>query len=377
VSDAAPAQPYPLRRPSGLSVRARLTVSYAAFIVVVGIAFVVVGFLLLRFVPDGNSVSAGGGYVPNRSDLLTVFVNYTSWALLLLAAVGLGGGWIVAGRMLRPLTRITAAARLARDGSLDHRIHLPGRQNELAELADTFDDMLGRVQLSVDEQRRFAANASHELRTPHAVIRTMLEVAQLDPEGRNVDVLLSRITEMNERSIVLTEALLSLADADRHQDPLIVVDLGSLSSAVVDELAEIAAQANVRIDAQIVAVKVRGDSTLLRQLVANLVQNAVVHNHANGSVHVSTGLTPDGAIVLEVDNTGEPLDEATLATLTEPFARGAARTRRANGHHVGSGLGLAIVASIARVHSATLVLSPRPGGGLHARVLFPPTSIDS
>ena len=358
-------------RPRGLSVRMQLTLSYAAFIVVVGIAFFGVGFLLLRFVPDEALVTVDGtGFAPTRSDLLEVFVRYALLALVLLAALGLGGGWFVAGRMLTPLTRITEVARLARDGSLDQRIQMPGRQNELAELADTFDEMLGRVGLAVDEQRRFAANASHELRTPHAVIRTMLEVARADPDGRDVDVLLSRIDEMNERSIVLTEALLTLADADNHSADLTDLELAPLVSASVDELGETASRAGVHVEMRLAPAAVRGDETLLRQLISNLVQNAIVHNKAGGRVDVSTTSTPNGDVVLEVGNTGDRVDEAALATYTEPFTRGGGRTRRADTQHVGSGLGLAIVASIVRAHGATLELAPRYDGGLIARVIF-------
>jgi two-component system sensor histidine kinase VanS len=374
VADAPPPVPA-RRRPAGLSVRAQLTLSYAAFVVIVGVAFFFVGFLLLRFVPDGNLLTGTGGFVPTRSDLLDVFVKYAVLALVLLAIIGLGGGWLLAGRMLGPLGRITATARLARDGRLDQRIRMPGRQNELAELADAFDDMLDRVQLSVEEHRRFAANASHELRTPHAVIRTMLEVARADPEGRDVDVLLGRIDQMNERSIVLTEALLTLADADHDTARLTTLDLVPVTSAVIDENTETADQAGVRISTQLAPGIVRGDETLLRQLISNLVQNAIVHNRADGTVQVSTARAPHGGMVLEVTNTGAPLDEEALATFTEPFTRGAGRTRRRGERHVGSGLGLAIVASVARVHGATLDLTPRDGGGLRARVTFPAAGV--
>jgi two-component system sensor histidine kinase VanS len=358
-------------RPRGLSVRMQLTLSYAAFIVVVAIAFFAVGFLLLRFVPDGNLTALDGGFAPARIDLLRVFVRYALLAILLLAVLGLGGGWILAGRMLKPLSRITEAARLVRDGSLDQRIRMPGRRNELAELADTFDEMLARVQLSVDEQRRFAANASHELRTPHAVIRTMLEVARADPEGRDNDRLLERIDEMNERSIVLTEALLALADADNHSGRLAVFDLAPSVTAVVEEFGDNARMARVRVSAHTTQAPVAGDAILLRQLVANLVQNAIVHNHADGAVEVSTTRGADGGGILRVSNTGAPLDARALETFTEPFVRGAGRTRRVDGH-AGSGLGLALVASIVSLHGATLELAPRPGGGLFASVAFPP-----
>jgi two-component system sensor histidine kinase VanS len=359
----------------GLSFRAQLTLSYAAFVVIVGVALFVVGFLLLRFVPDGTIVLSDGGFTPARSDLLKVFVRYALLALGLLAILGLGGGWLLAGRMLRPLTAVTSAARAARIGTLDQRIALPGRRNELTELADEFDAMLDRVEHSVEEQRRFAANASHELRTPNTVVRTMLEVARADPAAVDLDVLLSRIQSMNERSIALTEALLLLAAADHHQGGGGPVALAPLVEGVVNEAAVAADRAGVSLDLhERDPGYVWGDAGLLRQLAENLVQNAIVHNHEGGAVHVSM-TTPSAGMgsVLEVSNTGADLTESTLATFTQPFTRGAGRTRRADARHVGSGLGLAIVSSIARAHGATLSLSPREGGGLLARVGFPAT----
>ena len=144
-----------------------------------------------------------------------MFVRYAWWAMGLLVVFGLVGGWLLAGVVLRPLDRITDAARRARDGDLDHRVALPGRRDELTDLADTLDAMLDRVEHTIDEERRFAANASHELRTPHAIIRTMVEVAQADPAGRDVDAVLERIGATNDRAIASTEALLTLARVGR------------------------------------------------------------------------------------------------------------------------------------------------------------------
>jgi two-component system sensor histidine kinase VanS len=174
---------------------------------------------------------------------------------------------------------------------------------------------------------------------------------------------------------VLTEALLTLADADHDTARLTTLDLVPVTSAVIDENTETADQAGVRISTQLAPGIVRGDETLLRQLISNLVQNAIVHNRADGTVQVSTARAPHGGMVLEVTNTGAPLDEEALATFTEPFTRGAGRTRRRGERHVGSGLGLAIVASVARVHGATLDLTPRDGGGLRARVTFPAAGV--
>ncbi len=168
-------------RAPGLSVRLKLTLSYAAFVVIVGIAVFVVGFLVLRFLPEGNLYSESGSFTPGRGDLVDVFVRYAWYAVLALAIVGLGGGWVVSGLMLRPLHRITDAARAVRDGDLAHRVDLPGPRDELTDLADTFDAMLARIEETLEAQKRFAANASHELRTPHATMRTLLEVARADP----------------------------------------------------------------------------------------------------------------------------------------------------------------------------------------------------
>ncbi|MGY1812476.1 HAMP domain-containing protein, partial [Blastococcus sp. SYSU D00820] len=176
-------------RAAGPSVRLRLTLSYAGFLLLAGTLLLgVVWLFLLRYVPDGVIVTGGsregtpGLFVPNRSDLQRAFVPKAAAALAFLLGFGLAGGWLLAGRMLAPLTRITDATRLAAQGSLAHRIRLPGPRDEFRELADAFDGMLARLEAHVAEQRRFAANASHELRTPLAISQTLLEVAR--PGGR-------------------------------------------------------------------------------------------------------------------------------------------------------------------------------------------------
>lgn len=355
-------------RPRGLSVRAQLTLSYAALLVLVGLVLFAIGLLILRFIPEGNLIVVGGAFAPGRDDLIEVYVRYCLGGILALAAIGLGGGWLLAGRMLRPLRRITEAALRARDGDWQYRIRMPGRQNELAALADAFDDMLGRVQRSVDEQRRFAANASHELRTPHAIMRTMLEVARADPEGRNTDELLARLDETNDRSIELIEALLALAATEHYDPPSTTVDLDELVAGVVAD-ARVRAARPVSIETTLDGGEVVGDATLVRQLVANLVQNAVIHNHAAGTVWISTTRTAHET-VLTVVNTGEELDRALVDTLTAPFVRGRGRARRP-GDGGGSGLGLAIVSSIVRAHRGSLTLESRVGGGLTVRVALP------
>jgi len=360
----------PARRERGLSIRLRLTLSYAAFVVVVGIAFVVVGFLLLRFVPDDNIViSDGGAAAPNRGDLLEVFVRYTVAALLVLAVIGLAGGWVVAGIMLRPITRITAAARRVRDGSLDHRIRMPGRRNELVELADTFDEMLDRLTDAFEVQQRFAANASHELRTPLAVTSTLLDVALRSPDDQDYPWLLERLRITNDRAVGLTESLLRLADANAINAASGPVAVADLVRAAVGENAAEAARRDVTITTVLEPATVRGDAALLAQLVANLVQNAVRHSGAGGSAAIDTHPDPlRTVVVLRVESTGSVIAPATAGRLAEPFLRGAGRVANAE---KGNGLGLALVKRIADVHGGSLAIEPRGGGGLVITVELP------
>ena len=367
----APRRTAAVGRPAGLSLRMQLTLSYAAFIVVVGLAFVVVGFLLLRFVPEGNlSLDDGvGGAVPDRSDLMRVFVKYTVWALLLLAVLGLGGGWIVAGSMLKPLTRITEAARLVRDGSLDHRIRLPGGQNELAGLADTFDEMLDRLYEAFAVQERFAANAAHELRTPLAVTATMLEVALRDPEVQDYPALLQRLRITNDRAVGLTESLLRLADANAISAVAEPVALDRVVGTAVAENTDEAVRRGVAITPRLGAAPVVGDPDLLAQLAANLVQNAVRHSGAAGSAVVSTDTDGHrGTVCLRVESTGATFTAQAAARLAEPFLRGAGRVVTGDR---GYGLGLALVQRIAEVHGGSLAIVPRAGGGLVITVELP------
>ncbi|RPF19906.1 sensor histidine kinase [Myceligenerans xiligouense] len=373
------------RRSPGPSVRLKLTLSYAGFLVVAGAALFAGLLAVLRFVPDENLYVYDGGFAPNRSDLLEVAVPTSGAALVFLAIVGLAGGWVLSGRMLAPLDRISQAAALAADGSLTHRVALEGPDDELRRLADTFDVMLGRLQHAFDEQRRFTANASHELRTPHTVTKSLLEVALADREGRDVDRLLTRLHETNERSIVLVESLLQLARLDHDELPTDPTDLSDVVREAVtvrETLATAAAEAAPgaspggaegaapELVTALDPAPVQGDHVLLVQLVANLLGNAARHNlPAGGRIEARTGHDAAGRPTLVVENTGAVLDPALVATLTEPFVRGSARTR-GRSRPVGSGLGLAVVSSIARAHAANLTLRPRPGGGLVVAVTF-------
>jgi two-component system, OmpR family, sensor histidine kinase VanS len=201
-------------RASGLSVRLKLTLSYAGFLMLAGtLLLAVVWAFLLRYVPEYLVPSPMS--IPDRSDLLRAFAPKAAAALAFLMVFGLLGGWLLAGRMLAPLTRITNATRLAANGSLSQRIRLEGRNDEFRELADAFDTMLARLEAQVAEQQRFAANASHELRTPLAITQTLLDVARSEP-NRDDGELVERLHAVNSRAIELTEALLLLSRAGQR-----------------------------------------------------------------------------------------------------------------------------------------------------------------
>lgn len=357
----------PVDRRPGPSVRLKLALSYAGFLAVAGaLLLAVVWVYLLRYVPDNSQGLLGVS--PNRYLLVRTFFPAAAVAMAFLLVFGLAGGWILAGRMLAPLTRIRDAARLAGSGSLSHRIRLRGRRDEFRELSDAFDSMLGQLESRVAEQQRFAANASHELRTPLAISRALLDVARRDPT-RDRDELIERLNSVNTRAIELTEALLLLSRGDRGTFTRERVDLSLLAEEAAETLLPLAEQRRITLDVTGGAAPVDGSAELLLRLVANLVQNAVVHNlPADGTVTVRTGTHGDTS-VLRVENTGLPLPPELVPTLTEPFRRGTERVRA--DEHAGVGLGLAIVHSIVRAHGGTLDLAPRPAGGLLVTVRLP------
>ena len=355
-----------MHRPPGLSVRLRLTLSYAGFLMVAGVLLLaVVWVFLLRYVPAG--VNGPGTFGPNRGDLVRAFTPKAELALGFLLVFGLLGGWILAGSMLAPLTRITHATRLAANGSLSHRIQLEGRNDEFRELADAFDTMLARLEAQVAEQQRFAANASHELRTPLAITQTLLDVARSDPD-RDSGELIDRLRFVNTRAIELTEALLLLSRADQRAFAPEHVDLSLMAEEATETLLPVAEARGVAIETSGDVTHTLGSPVLLQQLATNLVHNAIVHNlPAHGTVWVATSVHPD-RVVLTVENTGEKLTPQLVSTLTEPFQRG---TGRIHTDHDGAGLGLAIVKSITQAHDGTLTLTPRAAGGLCATVQLP------
>ena len=344
-----------------LTVRLRLTLSYAALLVIAGAVIAVIIYAVMRFVPNYPLTAANprdAGPVATRGEILDTVVKLSAYALALLAVVGMAAGWIIAGYMLRPLQEITAAARLAAQGSLDHRIGLGGVKDEFTDLSDTFDDMLERLQRSFEQYRRFAANASHELRTPHAVMKTMLEVAMADPDHQDVRELSRRLHETNQRGIDIVEALLALAALNNRTVELTSVDLADVTRQVAKDL-------EIIFEGELADSVVRGNRVLLHQLVGNLLQNAI--RHGTGSVTVST--TARG--VLTVSNAGPVLDPAKVRTFTEPFTRAARVATRQPGQQTGNGLGLALVSAIVDAHHGTLDLTANPTGGLTVTVTVP------
>src|SRR5512132_3800534 len=366
-------------RAPGLSVRLKLTLSYAGFLMLAGaLLLAAVWVFLLRDVPVG-------AFVPNFSDLLRAFDPHNfgprvfgpaaAAVLAFLLVFGLLGGWILAGRMLAPLSRITDATRVAATGSLSHRIRLPGGRDEFRELADAFDTMLARLEAHVAEQQRFAANASHELRTPLAVTQTLLDVARNDPNRDNGE-LVDRLHVVNTRAIDLTEALLLLSRADQRSFTREHVDLSLIAEEATETLLPLAEKRGLTLKTSSEMTPTVGSHALLLQLSTNLVHNAIVHNlPEQGTVWVTTSVHPK-SVVLTVENTGEKLTPQAVSTLVEPFRRGTERIRT---DHPGVGLGLAIVKSITEAHDGSLTLTPRAAGGLcvtvQLRAAPPPTRL--
>jgi len=350
-------------RAPGLSVRLKLTLSYAGFLLLAGAVLLTAGYFSLSRGVHPSVIFM----VRSHAELLHDFAPIAAAVMGFLLVFGLLGGWLLAGRMLAPLAHITDATRTAATGSLSHRIRLEGPNDEFRELADSFDVMLARLEAHVAEQQRFAANASHELRTPLAITQTLLDVARSDP-NRNTDELVDRLRVVNTRAIDLTEALLLLSRADQRAFTREHVDLSLVAEEAAETLLPLAEKRGLTIETSGDPVAAIGSHALLLQLSTNLVHNAIVHNlPEQGAVWVTTSVQPKSA-VLTVENTGEQLTPQMVDTLAEPFLRGTERLRPA---HAGDGLGLAIVKSITHAHDGTLTLTPRAAGGLRVTVQLP------
>jgi two-component system sensor histidine kinase VanS len=386
---------WPLR-----TVRLRLTLLYSGLFVVSGAVLLAITYVLVRRAGGPDLVVAGGGphgpagpralekalanpdvarYVRHaaeqqysralqaHADDLHQLLVRSGIALAIMTVVSIALGWLVAGRVLRPLRAMTATTRQISGRNLHERLALSGPRDELKDLADTIDGLLARLEAHVAEQQRFAANASHELRTPLAVTQTLLDVARSDP-NRDDRELVERLHAVNTRATHLTEALLLLSRAGQRSFTREDVDLSLMAEEAIETLLPLAEERGVTIETSVEMTPTIGSRALLLQLSTNLVHNAIVHNlPEGGAVWVSTGARPD-VVELTVENTGETLTRQRVSTLVEPFLRGSERIRA---DHAGVGLGLAIVESITQAHDGTLTLTPRAAGGLRVTVQLP------
>jgi signal transduction histidine kinase len=295
----------------------------------------------------------------------------TQYAIALAAMTGLSVllGWGVAGRVLRPLQRITATAQRVSQDNLDERIGLEGPRDELKELADTFDGMLERLSGAFASQRRFVANASHELRTPLTVIRTELEVTLADPNATTGELrtMAETVRDATLETERLIQALLTLARSEGGAARRDALDLADAARLALAQTGSEAAARHLDVRPTLDPAPVRGDRRLLERLVANLVENAVGHNREGGTVEVRTSQAA-GRSTVEVRNDGEVIPPEALSALLEPFQR---LDRGARGDGVGLGLGLSIVRSVAEAHGGSVELRARPSGGLVVRVSLP------
>jgi two-component system sensor histidine kinase VanS len=369
------------------TVRLRLTLLYGGLFLISGVVLLAITYLIFRNASGVNLIVPNGSTHGSPAQDAATELRYTELvrrstdaihqgllrslivlAIMTVASIALG--WLVAGRVLRPLRAMTATTRQISERNLHERLALSGPRDELKDLADTIDGLLARLAAHVAEQQRFAANASHELRTPLATTQTLLDVARNDPDGDNGE-LVERLSAVNTRAIDLTEALLLLSRADQRSFTQEDVDLSLMAEEATETLLPLAEQRGVTIETSVEMTPTIGSRALLLQLSTDLVHNAIVHNLPDqGTVWVTTSARPD-AVELTVENTGETLAPQMVSTLAEPFLRGDERVRA---DHAGVGLGLAIVESIAQAHDGTLTLTPRAAGGLRVTVLIPAAS---
>jgi signal transduction histidine kinase len=354
-----------VRRPRP-TIRARLTVLYATLVALSTGALLLVSYWLLgrhfdRTLPEELA----------RDALDEVALQYAiAFAGVLLVAAAVG--WLVAGRVLAPLKRISGTARRVSEERLGERIPVGGPRDELRELGETLNSMLDRLAGSFDAQRRFVANASHELRSPLTVIRSEAEVALANPEPDLAELraMAESVVHASRRTEALLASLLILARSQRGLLRSEPVDLAAVAGTASEEAAPGAESEGVRLRVELEAASVEGDAALLERLVANLLENAVRYNRPGGFVHVSTreGIA---SAELRVENSGPPVDREAAARLAEPFER---LQREADAR--GAGLGLSIVRAVSEAHGGSLLIEPRAEGGLVVSVRLPRAARD-
>ena len=387
-----------------MSIRARLTVTSALLVLVVAGLLITGIYLFMRYAPTYHfaPVSTGGagiGLTPvpgatpahvrlgqakpaifpvtSRTDLLGTLLIGSLISLGVLALLAGAAGWLITGRTLRPIRDITSAARLAAAGQLDHRLALTGRRDEFTDLADTFDEMLARLERVFGAQRRFAVNASHELRTPLAATQAVLDVALAEAADRDdaaVTALARQLRGLNSQSVRIVDTLLDLAHLENTELATEAVAVPDLVAQAVSDIEAEAGAHQIQVGTRVPDCRVLGEPTLLTQLLRNLVQNAVRHNHLGGTVTVDAALARDGRVRLRIQNTGAVIDPQTLPLLTEPFYRAGGRSGGRAGRVTGHGLGLALAEAIAYAHGTQLELAAPASGGLTATIELPPAA---
>ena len=315
-----------------------------------------------------SAVGAQQAAIAQRDQTLGHLLAYSLAALGLMTAVSGGAGWVLAGRVLRPVSSITAAARRASEQHLGERLALTGPRDELRELADTFDQMLERLDAAFASQRRFVADASHELRTPLTVMRTAIEVTMAKPARtpEQLEVMAAKVARSAAQAEALIEALLTLAASEQAPASPELVDLAAAAEDAAESAVARSRELDLRVDTDLVAALTCGNRLLLERMVGNLVDNAVRHNIRGGWVAIRT-TTSDGRAWFEIVNSGPVIPEELVPALFEPFRRVEERTSVRDG----AGLGLAIVRSIGTAHGAAVEARSLPAGGLRIVVALP------
>ena len=384
------------------TIRMRLTLMYAALFLAAGAALLGITYALVASLPVkvppvtnaqaklafacklgkgvpppvancSRALSAVGAYqaaIRQRDQTLGHLLAYSLVGLGVVTAASGGLGWLMAGRALRPVSTITAAARRASERHLGERLAMQGPRDELKELADTFDQMLERLDASFATQRRFVADASHELRTPLTVMRTAIEVTLAKPvrTPEQLEAMAVKVARSASQAETLFESLLTLATSDQPLANIEQVDLATAAEDAIETAAPGIRRLDLQVDMVLKPAPTTGNRRLLERMIGNLVDNAVRHNNPGGWVRVHAGISGGRALVT-IANSGPVVPEALLPQLFEPFRRVEERT----GIHDGAGLGLAIVRSIGTAHAADLDARCIPAGGLMVTVTLPGT----
>ena len=398
---SATPRPTIVRRLWPRRMRTRLAVFYALLFLVAGVVLLALSYTLLasvllpaagplpKLTPQEQSllglckplptsasllaqcnhlIDISGGGVKARGDTLAALREASAIGLVVVTIAAAGLGWLVAGRALRPVRSLTEAARRASELRLGQRLALTGPDDELKELADTFDVMLERLDAAFTSQKRFVANAAHELRTPLTAMRTAIEVTLSKPTRtpEQLEAMADRVKRSVERAEATVEALLTLATSEVGPATHESIDLATAAEDALDATHAATDQRHIKVEAALESAVAHGDRVLLERMIANLVENAVRHNNPGGWIGVRT-MQQNGSAIFEIANTGPSVPAEQIPTLFEPFVRATERLNSSDG----VGLGLSIASTIARAHNATITARPAAGGGLEVSVTIP------